>query len=161
MKAWEVLRDAVDEVGVKAVAARLKVSSALVYKWCNEPPGEDPDASGALNPLDRMRIIYEVTRDRRVVNWLCSAASGFFVMNPAVEAGSRDELLLGVTQRVVEEFGALLSDISRSIANDGRITREEADTIRQSWEKLKFHAESFVVACERGVYDRPPDKSRR
>ena len=35
----DLIRQAVDEPGVKAVAAALKVSPALVYKWC-EPPAE-------------------------------------------------------------------------------------------------------------------------
>ena len=37
MKSYEVIRQAVDEPGVKAVAAALKVSPALVYKWCEQP----------------------------------------------------------------------------------------------------------------------------
>jgi len=52
---------------------------------------------------------------------------------------------------------ALLTDISRSIANDGQIVPEEAENIRQSWETLKSHAESFVIAAERALYQhRPP-----
>ena len=62
--------------------------------------------------------------------------------------------MLGTTQRVVEDFGELLTDISRSIENDGLITRPEAEKIRQAWEKLKSHAERFVVACERGMYSK-------
>src|SRR5688500_7040444 len=46
MKSYEVIRQAVDEPGVKAVAAALKVSPALVYKWCEQPAdSEDPDQS--------------------------------------------------------------------------------------------------------------------
>lgn len=157
MESWEVLRVATEDVGVKAIAARLKVSTALVYKWCQEPPDEeDPDASGAHNPLDRVRVIYELTRDNRVINWLCNIANGFFVKNPEVRhAVGGQEQLLGVTQAVVHDFGDMLADISRSIANDGQITPQEADVIRQSWEKLKLEAECFVTACERGLYGRP------
>ena len=79
MKSYEVIRQAVDEPGVKAVAAALKVSPALVYKWC-EPPAEadDPDQSGAKNPLDRVREMYMLTKDIRLVRWLCNEAGGFF-----------------------------------------------------------------------------------
>lgn len=155
MKSWEVLRDATDQVGVKAVAAKLKLSTALVYKWCQEPASIDPGASGARNPLDRVHTIVEVTNDTRPINWLCNHADGFFVPNPCVTPGAEEEQLLGTTQRVVQDFGELLSDISRSIENDGLITADEADTIRQAWEKLKSQAECFVVACERGMYDQP------
>ncbi len=155
MKSWDILREACERVGVKAVAAKLNVSAALVYKWCQEPPTEeDPDASGARNPLDRCRGLFDATGDSEIVNWLCRAADGFFVPNPRVRLGDTEEQLLGTTQRVVENFGHLLSDISRSIENDGVITEPEAETIRRSWETLKRHGESFVVACERGLYQR-------
>ena len=54
MKSWEVLKEATEGVGVKALAARLKLSHAMVYKWCQESPKDEPDASGARNPLDRL-----------------------------------------------------------------------------------------------------------
>lgn len=154
MKSWEVLREATERVGVKAVAARLKLSSALVYKWCQEPSSVDPSASGARNPLDRLLTVVQATEDPRIINWLCNASDGFFVRNPAVHPGDEEEQMLGTTQRVVQDFGGLLTDISGSIENDGQITSDEADTIRQSWEKLKSQAECFVVACERGMYRR-------
>jgi hypothetical protein len=152
VKSWEVLRDAADRVGVKALAARLRLSPALVYKWCQESPKEDPRSSGARNPLDRLKMVYEATGDERIVNWLCGAAGGFFVKNSQVEPGAREEHLLNTTQRVVNDFGELLARISRSIENDGQITADEADHIRQIWESLKSKAECFVVACERGMY---------
>jgi hypothetical protein len=153
MESWQILSEAVSRVGVKTVAARLKLSPALVYKWCQPPPSpQHPDRSGARNPLDRLRILLELTRDTRIVNWLCNAAGGFFVPNPHPVDGPPEEELLGATQRVVEDFSEVLRQISRSIENDGRITSDEADLIRQSWERLKSRAEQFVVACERGQY---------
>ncbi len=160
MKSWEVLQAATERVGVKAVAAKLNLSPALVYKWCQQAQQDDPDSSGARNPLDRVRAIYEITRDPLVVNWLCNAADGFFVQNPRPDPRGQDAQLLGSTQRVVEEFGELLATVSRSYENDGRITSEEADRIRQSWEELKSQAECFVLACERGLFDRRDERSR-
>ena len=152
MKSWEVLREAIERVGVKSVAGRLRVSSALVYKWCQAPTAEDPDASGARNPLDRLHVIHELTRDQRLVNWLCHAAGGFYVANPHVDPGDLDEELLEATQRVVSDFGQLLTDISQSAENDGQITTGEAERIRKSWEELKTQAECFVVGCEQGLF---------
>lgn len=154
LKSWEVLREAVDSVGVKIVASRLGVSAALVYKWCQESPVDDPDSSGARNPLDRLLILYELTKDRRVVNWLCAEAGGFFVANSARKPGSTEEHLLGTTQQMVSNFSGLLTEISRSIANDGIISKQEADNIRESWELLKSQGECFVVACEAGMYEK-------
>ncbi|MCK4342658.1 MAG: hypothetical protein KAY37_13150 [Phycisphaerae bacterium] len=152
MKSWEALKEATDRVGVKAVAARLKLSTALVYKWCQEPSSEDPGSSGARNPLDRLQTVVEATGDPRLVNWLCNASDGFFVPNPQVDPGAQEEQLLSTTQRLVQDFGELLSDISRGIEDDGLITSDEAEIIRQSWERLKSQAECFVVACELGLY---------
>ena len=155
MQSWQVLREATERIGVKAVAAKLKLSTALVYKWCQESSSDDPDGSGARNPLDRIRTLFELTGDPRIINWLCNAADGFFVANPHPTHAALEEQLLSSTQRVVEDFGELLTDISRSIENDGVITSDEASTIRRSWEELKTQAECFVVACERGVYGKP------
>ncbi|MGE0479928.1 MAG: phage regulatory CII family protein [Phycisphaerae bacterium] len=154
MKSWQVLQQAVDRVGVKVVAGRLNLSAALVYKWCEEPARDDPDRSGTLNPLDRVRTIYEVTHDPRLINWLCMVADGFYVANPKSKenADDREEELLGATQQMVEDFGKLLGEVSRSIGNDGRISPAEAERIRLAWERLKTQAESFAVACERGLY---------
>lgn len=98
-----MLRDAIERVGVKAVASTLNISTALVYKWCQESPRDDPAASGARNPLDRLRRIYDLTHDERLVQWLCAAANGFFVRNPTAAVGSREQRLLDSTQKVVEE----------------------------------------------------------
>lgn len=152
VKSWEVLRDAIDRVGVKAVAARLNLSTAMIYKWCQEAAQDDADSSGALNPLDRLKSILELTQDPRLANWLCNVVDGFYVANPHVEPEQQDELLLAATQRVVQDFGELLREVSRSAENDGTISQDEAVRIRQSWERLKGQAESFVVACERGRY---------
>jgi len=89
VKSWEVLRNAVERVGVKTVAAKLNLSAALVYKWCQEPPSVAvPTASGARNPLDRLGAIIEATADQPLVNWLCARAGGFFVANPHAGPGS-------------------------------------------------------------------------
>jgi hypothetical protein len=152
VNSWEVLRDAIEKVTVKAVASKLKISNALVYKWCQEPSRSNRDSSGARNPLDRIHMVFELTGDPRIINWLCHKAGGFFVQNPPLSSEPQEEQLLDSTQRFVNEFGAMLSAVSRSISNDGRITTDEAATIRQCWEQLKSSAERFVNACERGQF---------
>ena len=152
MRSWEVLKEAADEIGVKALAAQLKLSPALVYKWCQESTKEDPDASGARNPLDRLAEIVDATSSTPVVNWLCHEAGGFFVRNPRHPSEDPETELLKSTQQLVMEFSELLSTVTRSIEDDGQIEDCEADSIRHKWEQLKSHAEGFVVACEAGCY---------
>src|SRR5580698_6297099 len=108
MKSYEVIRQAVEEPGVKAVAAALKVSPALVYKWC-EPSADADDQSGAKNPLDRVREMYLLTKDIRLVRFLCNEAGGFFVANPVPDLRkSLDETVFSQTRAMVRDFSELL-----------------------------------------------------
>lgn len=153
MKSHEVLRQAADRIGVKALAAALRLSPALVYKWCQEFDPDDHDAGGALNPLDRLAEIHRLTKDDRLVNWLCHEAGGFFVRNPEVpERKHRTELLVE-TQRLVHEFSQLLLTVTHSLEDDGQITKAESGSIRNSWELFKSTVEEFSVACENGLYE--------
>jgi hypothetical protein len=158
MHSFEVLREAADKVGVKMLAAKLRVSPALVYKWCEEADPNDPDASGTLNPLDRLREIVQLTGHIPVVNWLCQQANGFFVYNPLKISPDIDKDLLHSTQQMVQAFSELLNEVSDSVADDSAIDAREAERIRQDWEKLKTTAETFVIACEKGIYRKSPPK---
>jgi hypothetical protein len=154
MRSHDVIRAAVDEPGVKAVAAALKVSPALVYKWCEAPADAfDPDQSGTRNPLDRVRDIYETTKDIRLVRWLCNEAGGFYVANPVPEIRKTiDEHIFNETRSMVRDFSELLEAVTESVEDDQNIDPAEADTIRQKWEDLKACVERFVISCERGHY---------
>lgn len=154
MKSYEVLRQAADRIGVKVLAGKLRLSPALVYKWCQEAEAVTGEPSGALNPLDRVAEIVEATGDADVVNWLCHQSDGFFVRNPKAPASHADTELLMNTQRLVHEFGQLLVTVTKSIEDDGAVKPHEAERIRRAWELLKRSAEAFTVACERGHYDR-------
>jgi len=159
MHSYEVLKQAIEAVGVKSVAGTLRLSPALVYKWCQQRDPDDPDTGGARNPLDRLADVVGATGDVNVVNWLCHEAGGFFVPNPAEAVVDRDTELLSRTQRLVMEFSELLSEVTRAIEDDGLITPGEADRIRHAWELLKNSGEAFTSACERGLYDRHGDRS--
>lgn len=152
MKSHEVLREAAEKIGVKALAAELRLSPALIYKWCEEAESDDPDASGARNPLDRLRDIVRLTGHLPVVSWLCQEAGGFYVRNPDARSRDIDADLLQSTQHLVQAFSQLLNRVSQSVADDGAIGADEAEKIRREWERLKTTAESFVVACEKGTY---------
>ncbi len=148
----EVLKKAAAGIGVKALAAELRLSPALVYKWCQPHDPGDPDASGARNPLDRVAEIHSATGDAEVVNWICHQAGGFFAPNPPRNGrGLSTDLLLG-TQGLVKEFSDMLEEVSRSISNDGMICPEEALRIRRHWETLKRVAETFVMDAEEGRF---------
>ena len=152
VQSYEVLKRAADTIGVKALAGKLRVSPALVYKWCQVSNPDDPDSSGARNPLDRLAEIVDATQDRNVVNWLCHEAGGFFVPNPEGVPENISTELLVHTQQLVKEFSQLLLTVTRSIEDDNAIEPAEADRIRDRWELFKQIVEAFTLACERGVY---------
>ncbi len=155
MKSYEVIRQAVDEPGEKAVAAALRVSPALVYKWCEPPADEaDPDQSGAKNPLDRVRELFLQTKDIHLIRWLCNEAGGFFISNPEIPAPrkSLDESIFAETRGMVRDFSELLDTITASHENVPGIDTDEAKEVRAKWEDLKSLVERFVIGCEKGYY---------
>jgi len=154
MKSHEVIKQAVEEPGVKAVASALQVSPALVYKWCEPLADEtDPDQSGAKNPLDRVREMYLLTKDIRLIRWLCNQAGGFFVANPVPEIRkSVDEQIYNETRAMFRDFSELLDAVTASVEDDPHIDPGEADIIRDKWEDLKACVERFVISCEKGHY---------
>jgi hypothetical protein len=154
MESYEVLKQAADKVGVKALAAELKLSPALVYKWCQPCEPDDPDSSGARNPLDRLSEVVRITGDMEVVSWICQQADGFFVPNPHMDRRHVGTDLLIGAQQLVKEFSDMLEEVGRSVANDGQIDRGEAERIRRHWETLKRVSETFVIACEAGLFSK-------
>ena len=147
----QAIKEAVRELGAKQVAAELKLSPSLLYKWCEPRLFSD---SGAANPLDRIADLYRVTGDRRLVAWVCRQADSFPVQNPPAPDPRQPVPPIKSTQVILREFSELLKDVSDSIDNDGVIDQKESLAIRQHWEKLKQLAESFIVACEAGRYDK-------
>jgi hypothetical protein len=149
MDSCDVLREAVNRVGAKFVAADMKLSSSLIYKWCQTKIGGD--CGGVDNPLDRIDKICRITEDIGPVVWLCERFGGYFVENEEIENGTFRPLLK-VTQEILVSFSELLEQVSKSIQDDGREDKAEAIRIRKEWEELKRVTESFVNACESGVY---------
>jgi hypothetical protein len=158
MKSYEVIKHAVDEPGVKAVAAALKLSPALVYKWCEPPSDDQGEQSGTKNPLDRIGELYSLTKDIRLVRWLCNHADGFYVANPSPDRQALADQIFHETRLMVRDFSELLDVVTKSVEDDSSVDADEADEIRQKWEDLKACVEHFVSGCEKGVYRRPSDK---
>lgn len=154
MKSYEVIREAVQEPGVKAVAAAMKLSAAMVYKWCEPTPADDAgEQSGAKNPLDRVRDLYRITRDIHLIRWLCNDAGGFFVSNPEVDpALTPEQSIWQESRKMLKDFSELLDAVNESVEDDHSVDRDEAAQIRHKWEDLKMLVEGFVVGCEKGVY---------
>ena len=75
MKSYEVLRRAFKKKGCKAVADELNLSHSLILQWSRGQNGQ----SEALNPLDRVAVLTQVTGDESLLDWLCAQRGGRFV----------------------------------------------------------------------------------
>ncbi len=153
-KSHIVLKKAVTKAGTKSLAKKMNLSSSLIYKWCQENI-KDEDCylpSGAANPLDRLRKIYELTQDIEIINWICQLADGFFVRNVKYEDITIAQEVFKNTQRLIKEFSETLEAITDSYNLDKQITVKESKTIRKEWEDLKRVGEAFVKACEHGRF---------
>ena len=149
MKSHEVIKESMENVGVKAIASDMNLSSSLLYKWCQ--PNDEVDENGTSNPLDRVAKIFEATGDENLLAWVCQQADGFFSPNPKVGDNAAESLFAN-THRLVAEFSDLLREVSQSYDKDGEICEEDARRIRREWEELKGAGESFVKGCEKGLF---------
>ena len=153
MQSHEALKRAFEKTSPKAIAAELGVSLSLVYKWAQE---QSESGSGSRNPLDRLLEIIRLTGDVRIVEWLCHRCGGYFVRNPDSACLDGAEVL-PATSEIIDQFSKLLHRISQAAA-DSSITPDEAEQIRQHWDKLKCYAEGFVRCCEEGDFEAIPDE---
>jgi hypothetical protein len=147
MQSHELLREVIQKSSAKQIAADLNLSLSMIYKWAEPDEG---DGSGAVNPLDRIEQLLRSTNDRRLVQWICERAGGFFILNPRTNKPHPD-FLIPATNEIVQEFADLLAVIATAAA-DNQITATEAKTIRARWEELKSVTEGFVACCEEGNF---------
>lgn len=157
MDSWQVVKNSMDRVGVKKVAAGMKLSPSLVYRWAQpmaDSPGRYSAASGVLNPLDRVARLVEITGDNSLVQWLCRRIGGFFVPDPTITSEHGNLAVLRHTQAMIQDFSGVLEAVSKALANDQLIDEDEAKQIRQAWERLKQAGETFAVCCEHGCFDK-------
>jgi hypothetical protein len=156
MQSHDLMREVLDQVSAKQIAAEMGLSLSLIYKWA-EPP--DPAVGrGATNPLDRVETLMRCCNDSRIVQWICEKAGGFFVKNPKLALPPPD-YLVPATNQIVKEFADLLAVIATA-AVDNRVTREEAENIRGRWEELKTVTEGFVQCCEQGNFGPLRERAR-
>jgi hypothetical protein len=147
MKSHEVLKAAFEKGSPKEVASELGVSLSLVYKWAQE---QSETGSGSRNPLDRVIELYKITGDPRILEFICEHCDGYFVRNP-VSSCKKGFQVLPATNEIIAQFSSLLMRISTA-AHDNSISNDEAEGIRNIWDKLKGYGEGFVRCCEEGDF---------
>src|SRR2546421_7266173 len=109
MQSHEILRDVFQQCSPKQVAAELGLSLSMIYKWA-EPP-DIAAGSGSTNPLDRIDALLRCTNDRRLVQWICQRAGGFYILNPKTNK-PHPSYLIPATNEIVQEFADLLAVIA-------------------------------------------------
>jgi hypothetical protein len=145
MQSHELLREVFQQCSPKQVSSELGLSLSMIYKWAE--PADTTAGSGSTNPLDRIDALLKCTQDRRLVQWSCQRAGGFFILNPKTNK-PHPSYLIPATNEIVQEFADLLAVIATAAA-DNQITQKEAHQIRARWEELKSVTESFVACSAR------------
>jgi len=108
MQSHELLKELLQKISAKQVSSELGLSLSLIYKWA-EPAAE---GSGASNPLDRLEQLLKLSGDRRLAQWVCERAGGFFIANP--KTNPQAVHLIPATNMIVEEFADMLAVIARA-----------------------------------------------
>lgn len=147
MQSHELLKEVLKKTSAKQIAAEMALSLSLIYKWTEAPA--DDSGHGANNPLDRIDQLLKITKDRRIAQWVCERAGGFFIANP--DAVPHPHALNPATNAIVQEFADMLQVIALAAA-DQTITQDESKAIRARWEELKSVTEGFVRAAEQGKF---------
>ena len=147
MHSHEVMKEVLKKTSAKLIAAEMRLSLSLIYKWAEK--SDDESGSGAGSPLDRVGELIRITGDARVAQWVCEQAAGFYIRNP--QNLPRLQPLIPMTNDIVHEFADMLATIATS-SSDNVITKDEAKKIRARWEELKSVTEGFVHAAEVGTF---------
>lgn len=152
MESHEIIREAFQHTSPKEIAAEMGLSLSLVYKWSQ--PGEGK-GSGVENPLDRVAQLVRLTKNTRLIEWLCHQSGGYFVRNPRHKDHPEHQDVFPATNEIVQQFADLLESITNAAA-DHSITKQESQRIRRQWNDLKAFTEGFVRCCEEGNFERLP-----
>lgn len=158
-ESYQILKKTIERVGVKKVAMQMGLPQSLVYKWCQKAADEESwRQGGAVNPLDRIKQIYDMAQDIELINWIYQIADRYFVKNSPVKRSNPDGHALKNIQLFIKEFSQALDIISKSYDNDKKIDIKESAKIRKAWEGLKRVGEAFVTECEHGDFNGKNEK---
>ena len=75
MNSNTVLKEAIKPLGAKYVAEQMGLSSSLLFKWCQ---GEF-NSGTAIDPIQRVIKLHEITKDDCIIQWICQKAGGVFI----------------------------------------------------------------------------------
>lgn len=143
MNSKEALKLSCKERGVKEIAESLSISPTAIYNQIN-----DPDKNDILN---KFVDFVNACGNEIPIKWAASELNGMFLKNPDIEA-KKEDIRQRYVPEALQEFGNVIKEIGEAM-EDGRITVEEAESIRVEWDKLKTFLETFVLACEFGFLD--------
>jgi hypothetical protein len=144
MKSQDVLREVLADSNIKQVAAELGVSVSLLHKW-------QEGAEHQVNPAERLAVLTRVTRDRRLLEWLCAEADGFFVRNVPVKVSPPADWP-AASGAVLKDLGQVQMALAETLAQPESAARTAV--LRRHWQALKSHLERLVRTLEQGQFRR-------
>ena len=126
------------------MAAELGVSVSLLHKW-------QEGVEHQVTPAERLALLTRVTRDQRLLEWLCAEADGFFVRNGPVQVSPAVDLP-AESNAVLRDLGQVQMALAESLAQPESAAR--AAVLRRHWQALKSRMERLVRTLERGQFRR-------
>ena len=142
MNSKEAMREACEELGIKAVADALEISPSAIYNQINDETKKDI--------LGRFVDFVNACGNDVAIQWACGELNGFFVPNPETRVAERIDP--DCVPEALKEFGDVIKVIGDAM-RDGKVTRKEAEGIRREWDELKVLLETYVLSCEMGMLE--------
>ena len=140
MNSKQALKLACQDRGIKDIAECLSISPTAIYNQINDP--------GKNDILNKFVDFVNACGNDIPIQWAASELNGIFLKNPDIEA-KKDEINQTYVPEALQDFGNVIKEIGQAM-EDGKVTLEEAEKIREEWDKLKVLLETFVLACEFG-----------
>ena len=139
MNSKDAMREACEEMGIKAVADALDISPSAIYNQINDNEKKDI--------LGKFVDFVNACGNDIAINWACGELNGFYIKNP--ETRVPENVDPDCVPEALKEFGDVIKVIGSALS-DGCVTRKEAEIIRREWDELKMLLETYVLSCEMG-----------
>lgn len=143
----EVFKKVIDVEGPKFTSSETNIQISKLYNWRKGKTGSEY----TMNPIEQIIALTRCSGNKDLVKFLCNSVGGYYVENP--DKVISELQLLEKINKVMRRFSMTIDTITKSVADDGRITKDEADEIEIEWNKLKSVGQTLVDCAKAGRYD--------
>jgi hypothetical protein len=143
----ELMIDAINQEGVGFTHAETGIKAHKLHGWTSKTTVE----KYAMNPIDEVIALCQVSGNIDIIRHLCSKFGGSFTPDPV--HADVDGCVFTDVNKSIRELSNTIVEITDSLYDDSKITKEEAFNMRDSWSKCQSTVEPMIRKCELGHYD--------